>query len=71
MKTINQIIKETQGANSNPIVIELKNALIEELNAWYGYIIVKEFLAGPERTMVYFIRCRNISFVAAEISPSL
>lgn len=51
MKKYSQIINEA-GENSNPIVIELKNALIEELNAWYGYIIVKEFLVGPERTNI-------------------
>ena len=48
MKRLSQIINEA-GENSNPIVIELKNALMEELNAWYGYIIVKDFLVGPER----------------------
>ena len=31
------------------IVEELKNALKEELNAWYGYIIIKDFLSGPMR----------------------
>lgn len=51
MKRLSQIINE-RGENSNPIVIELKNALIEELNAWYGYVIVKEFLVGPERTNI-------------------
>ena len=49
MKKFNEIIKEAEAANSNPIVIELKNALMEELNAWYGYIIVREFLVGLER----------------------
>lgn len=34
------------------IVDKLKNALKEELNAWYGYIIVSEFLAGPERKCI-------------------
>lgn len=33
-----------------PIIIEkLKNALKEEFNAWYGYIIVKEYLCGLNR----------------------
>ena len=27
----------------------MKNALKEELNAWYGYIIVKEWLEGTDR----------------------
>ena len=38
--------------NSNTIIELLKNALKEEFNAWYGYIIVKEFVSGPERTNV-------------------
>ena len=49
MKNYTQYINEAEAANSNAIVIELKNALMEELNAWYGYIIVKEWLVGPER----------------------
>lgn len=32
------------------IVDKLKNALKEEFNAWYGYIIVKEFLVGLHKT---------------------
>lgn len=51
MKKYSQVIKEA-GENSNPIVIELKNALMEEINAWYGYIMIKEFLVGPERTNI-------------------
>ena len=38
------------------IVSKLKNALKEEFNAWYGYIIVKDFLAGncrPEIAKLY------------------
>lgn len=49
MKKYTQYITEAEAANSNPIVIELKNALMEELNAWYGYIIVREWLVGPQR----------------------
>lgn len=49
MKKFNDIIKESEASNSNPIVIELKNALKEELNAWYGYTIVREWLVGPQR----------------------
>ena len=30
----------------------LKNALKEEFNAWYGYIIIREFLAGSERPSI-------------------
>jgi ferritin-like protein len=32
------------------IIDLLKNALKEELNAWYGYLIVKEFLSGTDRS---------------------
>ena len=42
-------INEAEAGDSNPIVIELKNALMEELNAWYGYIMVREFLVGQQR----------------------
>jgi bacterioferritin len=36
--------------DSNPgIVNALKNALREELNAWYGYVIVREWLTGHNR----------------------
>lgn len=45
MKTLHQKINE---ASSN--IIELmKNALKEELGAWYGYMIVREWLAGTDR----------------------
>lgn len=42
----------TKVANnsSNEVIINLmKNALKEEINAWYGYIMIKEWLSGPER----------------------
>jgi len=45
MKTFNQKINEA----SNDIIDLMKNALKEELNAWYGYIIVKEWLTGIDR----------------------
>ena len=32
------------------LIDKLKNALKEEFNAWYGYIIIKDFLVGPNRT---------------------
>lgn len=32
------------------IIDLLKNALKEEFNAWYGYLIVKEFLSGTDRS---------------------
>lgn len=51
MKRLSQMITEA-GKNTNPILVELKNALMEEFNAWYGYIIVKDFLVGPERTNI-------------------
>ena len=45
-------IVEASNEDTSNIIELLKNALKEELNAWYGYIIVKEFVAGPERTNV-------------------
>jgi len=29
------------------IVTELKNALKEEFSAWYGYIVIRDWLSGP------------------------
>ena len=34
---------------SSEIIDKMKNALREEFNAWYGYIIVKEWLEGTDR----------------------
>ena len=34
---------------SSEIIDKMKNALREEFNAWYGYIIVKEWLKGTDR----------------------
>jgi len=34
------------------IIDKLKNALKEELNAWYGYVITKDFLVGSCRCEV-------------------
>lgn len=40
-------------SESRRLIIEkLKNALKEELNAWYGYIIVKDFLVGSNRPSI-------------------
>ena len=47
MKNLNDIIKEAN--QDQPIIDAMKNALKEEFNAWYGYIIVKEWLAGYSR----------------------
>lgn len=39
--------------DSKQLIIEkLKNALKEEFNAWYGYIIVKDFLVGSHRSEI-------------------
>ena len=48
MKSINDIITEA-SSNNQQIIDAMKNALKEELNAWYGYMIVKEWLAGTDR----------------------
>ena len=46
IKEATEISKE----GKEQIIEKLKNALKEELNAWYGYLIVKEFLSGTNRT---------------------
>ena len=56
--TINEAYSEQWlDSESRRLIVEkLKNALKEELNAWYGYIIVKEFLVGlhkPEIVKLY------------------
>ena len=43
MKQLLTYINEAEGSK---IIDAMKNALKEELNAWYGYIIVKEWLTG-------------------------
>ena len=48
MKSISSIIYEVTVENQE-IIDAMKNALKEELNAWYGYMIVKEWLAGTDR----------------------
>ena len=45
MKNLESFIFES----SSQIIDEMKNALKEELNAWYGYVIVKEWLKGTDR----------------------
>lgn len=41
---------EWLDSESRRLIIEkLKNALKEEFNAWYGYIIVKDFIVGSQR----------------------
>ena len=54
MKTLKQLNEayadEFIDSESRRLIIEkLKNALKEEFNAWYGYIIVKDFLVGSQR----------------------
>lgn len=54
MKTLTKLNEAYSDAWLDPeskhlIVEKLKNALKEELNAWYGYIIVKDFLVGIGR----------------------
>lgn len=40
---------ENDESKKELVIEKLKNALKEEFNAWYGYIIVREFLVGFER----------------------
>ena len=46
MKKLLTYINEAEGSK---IIDAMKNALKEELNAWYGYVIVKEWLTGTDR----------------------
>lgn len=56
MKDINKYIKEAYTENwldseSQRVIVDLlKNALKEEFNAWYGYIIVRDWLVGSNKT---------------------
>lgn len=45
MKQLLTYINEAEGSK---IIDAMKNALKEELNAWYGYVIVKEWLKGTD-----------------------
>ena len=44
-----QLLTYINEAESSKIIDAMKNALKEELNAWYGYVIVKEWLKGTDR----------------------
>ena len=46
MKKLLTYINEAEGSK---IIDAMKTALKEELNAWYGYVIVKEWLTGTDR----------------------
>ena len=46
MKQLLTYINEAEGSK---IIDAMKNALKEELNTWYGYVIVKEWLKGTDR----------------------
>ena len=46
MKKLLTFVNEADGSK---IIDALKNALKEEFNAWYGYVIVKEWLTGLDR----------------------
>lgn len=46
MKQLLTYINEAEGSK---IIDAMKNALKEELNAWYGYVIIKEWLTGTDR----------------------
>lgn len=45
-------LKEIVDTNTLGIINALKNALKEEFCAWYGYLIVTEWLTGPERKCI-------------------
>ena len=50
---VEQTKKEPEDAQSEtPIVKAMKNALKEELCAWYGYIMIKEWLTGQDRVCI-------------------
>ena len=54
LKQLNEAYADEYLDNDIRLVIidKLKNALKEELNAWYGYIIIKDFLVGPYRSEI-------------------
>ena len=54
MKKFNRLVEEYNDVQlaidvKDIIISQLKNALKEELNAWYGYVIVQEWLTGTFR----------------------
>lgn len=51
MKRLSEITYINE-ASEKTIIDLMLNALKEEFNAWYGYLIVKEWITGPERTNV-------------------
>ena len=50
MKKLSFAINE--ASESNEIIDAMKNALKEEFLAWYGYVIIKEWLTGSNRKEV-------------------
>ena len=56
MKSLKNMINEAYAEKYiapeilQQIIDLLKNALKEEFNAWYGYLVVKEFLSGTDRS---------------------
>lgn len=55
--TINEYYLDYVNTDTNKLIVEkLKNALKEEFNAWYGYIVVRDWLVGncrPEIVKLY------------------
>ena len=54
LKQLNEAYADEYLDNDIRLVIidKLKNALKEELNAWYGYIIIKDSLVGRYRSEI-------------------
>ena len=49
-RLVETFVEDYRKTKYNDLIInKLKNALKEEFNAWYGYIIIREFLVGNLR----------------------
>jgi len=49
MKSLNEFININEVSANDSIINSMKNALKEELLAWYGYIMIRDWLVGENR----------------------
>lgn len=49
MKSLNEFVNINEVSTNDDIISAMKNALKEELLAWYGYIMIRDWLVGENR----------------------
>ena len=49
MKSLNEFVSINEVSTNDNIINAMKNALKEELLAWYGYIMIRDWLVGENR----------------------